>query len=599
MKKNKTMWLVALSLAIVAFLISFLGPFQKAENMLSDALYSRLSVPEKDIFLICIDEETLTEYGKVETWSRGKTAELLVFLFEEEANSPAVVGIDILFTGEEDSEGSNALKEAEKKYADAPIVLASNAVIRGVVEEENNRKVYNPNHVEMVEKPYVQEAWQSGFANAFLSEDGTNRYSKAALTCDGTKEESFAYLIAKEYGSKSGRALYEPETDAAGFFRFFYCAKTKEYSHVSLKNVLEGKIPKSEFAGKVVLVGPYAAGMQDNYTATHDIGSLFGVEVHANLIQAFLQNNFAKETKKLTYALILAGVVFVVSLLSNRKRIAFAIAIPVLAEGAHLLLGKFLAGKGLLIPQIYALFVFVLMLAILIIQKYVAEAKKRRELKKIFSKYMEPRVVESLSKDGSLQVNLGGESKDVSVLFVDIRGFTSMSEKLTPEEVVGILNEYLGLVTDCIFKHGGMLDKFIGDAAMAIFNAPVPQKDYYYESVAAAIDIAKGSQELSKRLQEKFGRTISYGIGVNCGPAVIGNIGCDFRMDYTAIGDTVNTSARLEANAGKGEILISDILKEKLDERILLESAGQMQFKGKEKPTDVYRVLGFRNEPEK
>ncbi|MCQ2406742.1 MAG: adenylate/guanylate cyclase domain-containing protein, partial [Oscillospiraceae bacterium] len=242
----------------------------------------------------------------------------------------------------------------------------------------------------------------------------------------------------------------------------------------------------------------------------------------------------------------------------------------------------------------YVLFIIILSIIYYIIRKYSLEAKKRREIVKVFGKYMEPKLVEQLAKGGGLDTELKGKRRDVSVLFVDIRGFTNMSESLEPEEVVEILNSYLGHVTGCVFKHHGMLDKFIGDAAMAIFNAPLDLEDYLYESVAAAWDIAEGAKALEEELISRFGKSIGFGIGVNCGPAVIGNIGCDFRMDYTAIGDTVNTASRLESNAKRGEILISSELYNRLKERITAESAGEMTFKGKSGTMEVFRVTGIR-----
>ena len=165
-----------------------------------------------------------------------------------------------------------------------------------------------------------------------------------------------------------------------------------------------------------------------------------------------------------------------------------------------------------------------------------------------------------------------------------------MSESLEPEQVVEILNEYLQLATEAIFKNRGTLDKFIGDAAMAIFNAPFDLDDFVYKAVCAARDIAAGSQELEERLKKRFGKTVSFGIGVNCGRAVVGNIGCDFRMDYTAIGDTVNTAARLESNAKKGQILISEYVYEAVKERVEVTEIGEIPLKGKSKGVFVYQL---------
>ena len=158
------------------------------------------------------------------------------------------------------------------------------------------------------------------------------------------------------------------------------------------------------------------------------------------------------------------------------------------------------------------------------------------------------------------------------------------------------MNEYLALTTASVLGNEGTLDKFIGDATMAVFNAPFDLEDYLYEAVATAWDIKSGSEKLEKKLMEQFGRTVSFGIGVNCGDAVVGNIGCEFRMDYTAIGDTVNTAARLESRAKPGQILISEKLYKALEDRIEAEEVGEMELKGKSNKIMVYSVTAISKE---
>jgi adenylate cyclase len=233
---------------------------------------------------------------------------------------------------------------------------------------------------------------------------------------------------------------------------------------------------------------------------------------------------------------------------------------------------------------------FLLTFAYFLVEGYITEILRRRKVVSAFKKYVAPQVVDEISKQGDFKLVLGGESRDVAVLFVDIRGFTPMSESLEPEQVVEILNEYLQLTTESIFKNGGTLDKFIGDATMAVFNAPFDLDDYIYRAVCTARDIAAGSQELEEKLMKRFGKTVSFGIGVNCGRAVVGNIGCDFRMDYTAIGDTVNTAARLESNAKKGQILISEYVYEAVKDRVEVTEIGEIPLKGKSKGVFVYQV---------
>ena len=240
------------------------------------------------------------------------------------------------------------------------------------------------------------------------------------------------------------------------------------------------------------------------------------------------------------------------------------------------------------------LIAFLLIYAGHLISSYYAEARRRRQVTGAFKQYVAPQIVEKIAKDKNFKLVLGGENRHIAVLFVDIRGFTTMSESLPPEQVVEILNEYLSLTTKSILDNGGTLDKFVGDATMAVFNAPFDLDDYIYRAVHAAWDMKQGADEITERLHQRFGKKVAFGIGVNCGPAVVGNIGCNFRMDYTAIGDTVNTSARLESNAKAGEILISSEVYESIRDRVEVTPVGEIPLKGKSKGVFVYRVENVR-----
>ena len=225
---------------------------------------------------------------------------------------------------------------------------------------------------------------------------------------------------------------------------------------------------------------------------------------------------------------------------------------------------------------------------------YYKARKAKKCIEKAFNKYVAPQVVDEIAKDGTYELRLGGEKRDVAVLFVDIRGFTPLSESLEPEQVVDILNAYLELTTNSIFRHGGTLDKFIGDATMAVFNAPFDTEDYVYKAILAAWDIVQGGNKIEEEFFNRYGKHVGFGVGVNCGPAVVGNIGCDFRMDYTAIGDTVNTAARLEANAPKCKVYISQEVYNRVQERITVEEVGEIPLKGKSKGVFVYSVTGVK-----
>ena len=213
---------------------------------------------------------------------------------------------------------------------------------------------------------------------------------------------------------------------------------------------------------------------------------------------------------------------------------------------------------------------------------YIRAALEKRRVTSTFQRYVAPEIVHELLEEGGEATELGGRECEIAVLFVDIRGFTTMSEKLEPARVVEILNEYLTLTTDCVFKNHGTLDKFVGDCTMAFWGAPLPQEDCIFKAVKAGFDMIEGAKSLSQELKERYGETVDFGVGVNFGKAVVGNIGAKNRMDYTAIGDTVNTAARLEANAPGGKIYVSRAVADALQGRVRFESLGDtIQLKGK------------------
>jgi adenylate cyclase len=224
--------------------------------------------------------------------------------------------------------------------------------------------------------------------------------------------------------------------------------------------------------------------------------------------------------------------------------------------------------------------------------KYLDELLERRRVTSIFGRYVAPQVVTELLKGGEESQQLGGTRKEITVLFVDIRGFTPMSEKAQPEEVVAILNDYLDLCARSIFKYGGTLDKFIGDATMAIFNAPMNLEDHALKAVQTAWAMKEGAESLRISLEERFGHSVQFGIGINTGYAIVGNIGSKSRMDYTAIGDTVNTSARLESNAKAGQILLSQATYELVKDKIKASYLGEISVKGKTQGIQVYQLEG-------
>ncbi|MBI4834348.1 MAG: adenylate/guanylate cyclase domain-containing protein [Planctomycetes bacterium] len=224
---------------------------------------------------------------------------------------------------------------------------------------------------------------------------------------------------------------------------------------------------------------------------------------------------------------------------------------------------------------------------------YFSEGKEKRRIKTTFSKYVSPDVVDEILRDYKGIKADTGQRKGMTILFSDIRGFTNMSESIPPEQVVSLLNEYLTLMVEVIFRHGGTLDKYIGDGIMAFFGAPKEQVNHARLAVLTAVEMVRESRRLEVKWKAEGKPNLNIGIGINTGDAVVGNIGSEKRLDYTVIGDNVNLAARLEPlnKEYKTNIVISESTARMLGDEFKLKELGTVNIRGKEKPIKIYEVI--------
>ena len=220
----------------------------------------------------------------------------------------------------------------------------------------------------------------------------------------------------------------------------------------------------------------------------------------------------------------------------------------------------------------------------------LTEHKQLEAQRRLFEKMVSPKVIEQLDPD---QVSLGGKRGEITTLFADIRGFTTYSDGLDPEALVSVLNQYLKSAADAVLAEEGTIDKFMGDAVMAWFNAPIPQEDHTLRAVKAALGIKAGIEELHSRLPKDA--HLSFGAGIHFGEAVLGVIGTEQRIDYTAIGDSVNTAKRIQENSDAGQILISEEAYKLVKKEVKVREVEPVQAKGKSKPLRVYEVIGLKD----
>lgn len=590
--------LVSLICAAVFTAAAGLGAFYSADQMLSDSLYQSPKVLDGNIIVVGIDDRAMEDIGPYQTWGRDVMSKAIEALNADPEHRPAAIGIDVLYTGETDPELDDWLAQAAGEYGNVVTASVANFGTELVTEDTGN--FYLEDYAVLsYEEPYesLRAATTQGHINAMYDQDGVLRHGILKIDLpDGRTIPSFSYAVYQKYAAANDLPV-ELEIPTDDLYRFYvdYAALPGGfYEGISVSDLLSGDFPAEKLANAVVLIGPYAAGLSDYVTTAMDRASLmYGVEYQANILHQMIHQNFKSEVSN---AVQLAAVFFLSAaclwfFLSSKLR--WAVPVWIIAAGGSILACKALYAAGFVLHPLWLALTVTVFFIGAVAFNYVQAALEKRKISNTFKRYVAPEIVGELLKEGTDALGLGGKLCDIAVLFVDIRGFTTMSELLTPQEVVSILNRYLTLTTDCIMKNHGTLDKFVGDCTMAIWNAPIEQEDYVMNACKAALDMVEGSKALSQELLEKFGRTVSFGIGVHCGSAVVGNIGAEMRMDFTAIGDTVNTSARLEANAPAGKIYISREVVNRLGDRIQVTSLGDgISLKGKSQKFEIFLLNG-------
>ena len=596
MKNKKLSYIITALVTVIAFLCGYFNIFGVADKSFEDILYHNPDSIDNNIKIIKIDDKTMNALGDFSDWDRSVYAELMEILCVSEDVRPAVIGFDILFAADNGD-------ESDKRFAE---LCAENGNVVTGFSYVFKKELYSDDEGNLIENamaidervmpyPALAEATSQGFVNTLIDErDGVIRSTFVYLNENGTRTDSFVSAIYEKYMAFLGKEAVYP-TDK-GAFPFRYSSGVSEYENISLIDVLDGTIPPQAFDDCVVLVGAYAAGMMDAYYVPVDKGQqMYGVEIHANALQALMDGKTLTAVPDWANGLIAAVIALILMLVCEKLSVAKVVIVCIAAIAAKLGAGYLLFGAGYSWDNLSAVLMAVLIGIYFVALHYYRARAAKQSIEKAFSKYVAPQVVKEIAKNGTYELKLGGENRDIACLFVDIRGFTPLSESLEPEQVVDILNSYLELTTNCIFRHGGTLDKFIGDATMAVFNAPFDTDDYVYKAVLAAWDIVQGGNKIEEQFVERYGKHVGFGVGVNCGPAVVGNIGCDFRMDYTAIGDTVNTAARLEANAPRSTVYISGAVYEQVKDRITVEEVGEIPLKGKSKGVFVYSITGIND----
>lgn len=383
--------------------------------------------------------------------------------------------------------------------------------------------------------------------------------------------------------------------DESGRLLINYYGGQKIFPHYSIADIISGRVEKERLRDKIVLVGSTAVGIYDMRVTPFE-GTYPGIEIHATVMDNILHKRFTVRPQwfgLLDILVILCIGLFLGLVIPRLNTAAGILSVASLLAGYIYLSAYLFNAKGLLINITYPVLLVITTYLCLTLYRYVMEAMEKKKLKGTFQYYVAAPVMEELMKHPE-KLKLGGEEKELTVLFSDIRRFTTISERLTPDTLIKLLNEYLSAMSDVVFKYEGYLDKYIGDAIMAVYGAPLAQEDHARKACLTALDMMERLKAMQGDWEKRGLPLLNIGIGINTGDMVVGNIGSEQKYDYTVIGDNVNLASRLEGlNKLYGtNIIISESVYMQAGKELFCRELDIVQVRGKIKPVSIYELIG-------
>lgn len=578
-----------LVIALIVLLLFLYTVFQTLSNVVYDydIRNSMSHMPHEDIIVIRIDEDSINEIGKF-PWDRKEFIPLL-----QQTAAAKVVAFDIMFgTASPDPQSDVLFAEALKQHG--KVILATHPITETdlkksmVIKKGQLLQPYGLNKP----LPMFSDVVQLGHIFRDKDSDGSTRRTQIQMEAPDQLINSLAYEAVTMYGMDASEYLEsQPNTrqqissvKTEQLIR--YNADSSEFLNIPFNKVDE--IDPEIFRDRIVLVGATYAGVDADTTPVDKAMSL--VYAHANIIDQLINGEQPRLASDMTILLLILLFLLITAWLTWKLK-SIASVIYLFGITIIVLIAQYMifSSSDLFIDPVYPLLGLYASFLVNIAIKTFYETKQKNYITKQFGRYISPDLVKEISSSGQ-EIQLGGINKELSILFLDVRGFTTLSERLKPEEVVGFLNMMFNLITEKALENHGTIDKFIGDAAMILFNAPLDVPNHEYYAVKTAYDIQKGMEAVRQQIQDTYGVTISVGIGVHTGEVVVGNIGSYLRVDYTAIGDNVNTAARIESNTVANQILVSEVTYERTLEHFEYVFSAEKMMKGKTIALKLFEV---------
>jgi adenylate cyclase len=581
----------------------------------------------EDIIIVDIDNRSLEKLGRFSQWPRTYHSQIIDYIT---AGGAKAIGFDVLFMepdqiAENDSSFIQSTKNSGIVYhamafsmanpdaflypMDAPPAGMQVQRLSTVLPDKAAAVFKKADRVDGKLFPLYNAAAGIGFANFSPDNDSVIRSMPLFLTFAG--RQYFALSVAMVMGAMGARPqdisvipdqeiIVKPEgkpplhipINDKGRVLINYQGTFQTFRYVSYYDVLMQRIPQEMFNGKYILVGTSAAGLSD-IRPTPFQDAFPGVEVHANVMYNLLTSQYIRMQKPMTVRLLMIIFTIIIALVAMAFRPWLSGLLGIVIAGGLAWLSmtwfsRFAFWLELIRPTLAILFSFLFVF----IYRYIDEERSKRFIKNMFQHYVTASVVDELLKQPDM-LKLGGDRRIATAFFSDIKDFTNVSERLEPEELVSQLNEYLSVMTDVVLKYKGYLDKYEGDAIMAVFGVPVDQKDHAERGCLAAMEMQEKLIGLRQKWQQETKPLFHVRMGLNSGPMIAGNIGGQDRYDYTVIGDSVNLASRLEgANKQYGtSIMLSEFTKELLPDKYVLRELDLIRVKGKTKPVRVYELV--------
>ena len=563
--------------AIMVGLLISSGIFESFEReVLNYHFYLRGPVtPSSPIVIVSIDEDSFDELNLQWPWPRSLHAQLIDQIRQ---GKPAVIGMDILFPepsslGPEDDA---ALGEAIGRSGN--VILAAGLTLfegQAFLKHSLNPPI----------KRIRQHARGFGPVNFPLEDDAFIRKSTLTASFQGKDIQGFDALLFQEAKTFANRKAPVPAQE----FMINFRGGPTTFETLSYFRILIGEIPPAYFHNKIVLVGSTTPLLHDVYaTPMSPTGDMPGVEVHANALDTLLQGD---PISRVPLAITL-GVVLLAGLLttwfSNRLHPMYGLAgVLGLSLGMLLLQHALFVHAELWWDVVPVPFMAMACFTSTMVENFLREQREKKWLAQYFS----PNLIKVITRQ-EREKRLLPQRRLVTVLFSDIRDFSTLSHDLTPEQTAAFLREYFTEMTDAVFLHGGMVDKYMGDAIMALYNAPLDQPHHAAQAVKTALEFQKRLAIVNQRLEKQLKRNLRCGVGIHTGEALVGTIGSRQRFEYTAVGETINLGARIE-NLSKrysDAIILSEATYHEIKHTIPTRYLGEELVKGHETPIKIYTV---------